>query len=357
MITVDRPAFYANERFTEWCGLSTDDKSNLTPSNGDEFYEIDTGKLYKFDEEANNWVEQPIGGSSEETVTSVNGKTGAVTLTASDVNALPSTTTIPTNVVQYTAQTLTDTQKTQARTNIGAGTSNFSGSYNDLTNKPTIPDTSGLMIKSNPTGTGSLSMNRKSGSATGAGSVTLGMDCTASGADSVAEGLNTNAKGTASHAEGSSSTADGYAGHAEGAGTYSCGLGQHVEGVYNVHDTVDAETNKATYAHILGNGTVDFSAGSYTMSNAHTIDWDGNAWFAGDVYVGSTSGTNKDGGSKKLITASVTEVLDMNSNRIANLAAPTNDTDAATKAYVDALKTLIDKLTERVSALETASGS
>lgn len=39
----------------------------------------------------------------------------------------------------YTAQTLTEEQKTQARANIGAGTSNFSGSYNDLTHKPNIP--------------------------------------------------------------------------------------------------------------------------------------------------------------------------------------------------------------------------
>lgn len=43
------------------------------------------------------------------------------------------------NAVQYVAQSLTDEQKAQARENIGAGTSSFSGSYNDLTNKPTIP--------------------------------------------------------------------------------------------------------------------------------------------------------------------------------------------------------------------------
>lgn len=43
------------------------------------------------------------------------------------------------NAVQYVAQTLTDEQKAQARKNIGAGTSSFSGSYNDLTSKPTIP--------------------------------------------------------------------------------------------------------------------------------------------------------------------------------------------------------------------------
>lgn len=43
------------------------------------------------------------------------------------------------DAVTYTAQTLTDEQKTQARANIGAGTSNFSGSYNDLNDKPNIP--------------------------------------------------------------------------------------------------------------------------------------------------------------------------------------------------------------------------
>lgn len=41
------------------------------------------------------------------------------------------------NYVKYTAQTLTDAQKSQARSNIGAGTSDFSGSYNDLSDKPT----------------------------------------------------------------------------------------------------------------------------------------------------------------------------------------------------------------------------
>ncbi len=43
------------------------------------------------------------------------------------------------DTVKYTAQTLTNAQKEQVRSNIGAGTSNFSGSYNDLTNKPNIP--------------------------------------------------------------------------------------------------------------------------------------------------------------------------------------------------------------------------
>lgn len=139
------------------------------------------------------------GGQDPETgVSSVNGKTGAVVLTASDVGALPNTTTIPTktsqldndsgfidssaldgyakttdiptktsqltnnsgfitandvpvqsvdgatgavvtNAVKTISQSLTDTQKAQARTNIGAGTSSFDGNYESLSNKPTIP--------------------------------------------------------------------------------------------------------------------------------------------------------------------------------------------------------------------------
>ena len=51
------------------------------------------------------------------------------------------------STVQYVSQTLTDAQKTQARTNIGAGTSNFSGNYNELSNKPTIPSVSNFITK------------------------------------------------------------------------------------------------------------------------------------------------------------------------------------------------------------------
>ena len=63
--------------------------------------------------------------------------------------------------------------------------------------------------------------------------------------------------------------------------------------VYSVKNLND---NKGEYVHITGNGT------SSVPSNAHTLDWNGNAWYSGDVYVGSTSGTNKDEGSKKLAT-------------------------------------------------------
>jgi hypothetical protein len=46
------------------------------------------------------------------------------------------------NAVAYTVQTLTEEQKAQARVNIGVGESDFSGSYNDLIDKPNIPSIS-----------------------------------------------------------------------------------------------------------------------------------------------------------------------------------------------------------------------
>lgn len=100
----------------------------------------------------------------------------------------------------------------------------------------------------------------------------------ATGSSSHAEGQNTNASGVASHAEGENSTASGSYSHAEGENTRASSKNQHVQGRFNKEDS------SGTYAHIVGNGESDSS-----RSNAHTIDWDGNAWFAGDVYVGGTS--------------------------------------------------------------------
>jgi hypothetical protein len=116
-----------------------------------------------------NWQELlvPTGG-----VQSVNGQTGAVNLTASDVGALPDTTDIPVinhgtlyftrnggivnsftnnqvndsyfdismppDTLYYGEMDLDEDQKRQARTNIGAGTSNFSGYFQDLQRLPSL---------------------------------------------------------------------------------------------------------------------------------------------------------------------------------------------------------------------------
>lgn len=156
------------------------------------------------------------------------------------------------------------------------------------------------MTEYKPTGSGSLSLNRRDGSTVGLNSVAIGDNVAATGDFSHAEGKDNNASGNASHAEGIGTTASGMAAsHAEGfettasgatshaEGQYGTASGeashvegyetlassqyQHVQGKYNIEDTNDV------YAHIVGNGT------SSERSNAHTLDWDGNAWYAGDL--------------------------------------------------------------------------
>lgn len=99
----------------------------------------------------------------------------------------------------------------------------------------------------------------------------------AMGASSHVEGLHTLAIGAQSHAEGFSTSAKGDYSHAEGQYTISNGRSQHVQGEYNIPDTQGSKTTRGKYAHIVGNGT------SASASNAHTLDWDGNAWYAGSV--------------------------------------------------------------------------
>ena len=141
--------------------------------------------------------------------------------------------------------------------------------------------------------------------ASGDSSHAEGQVTTASGSYSHAEGYNTTASGNHSHAEGNGTTAYGYFSHAEGNGTTARKKSQHVQGEFNIlDDAVGMSNMRGKYAHIVGNGTSDTA-----RSNAHTLDWDGNGWFQGDVYVGSTSGTNMDDGSKKLATEEYVSTL------------------------------------------------
>ena len=145
-----------------------------------------------------------------------------------------------------------------------------------------------------------------------------GKNTTASGNNTHAEGAGTTASMSCAHAEGDGSRANAYASHAEGSytaatansshaegfktkayGNYSHAEGYytiaegdyiHSQGVYNIN-------LHEPYLHIVGNGTSEDN-----RSNAHTLDSYGDAWYAGNVYVGSTSGKNRDEGSKKLAT-------------------------------------------------------
>ena len=130
--------------------------------------------------------------------------------------------------------------------------------------------------------------------ASGDSSHAEGDNTTASGEDSHAEGGYTKASGKYAHAEGYKTTASGYASHAEGeytkaSGKYAHAEGyhttartnsQHVQGKYNIEDTTN------TYAHIVGGGTSNTD-----RKNIHTLDWNGNAVFSGDVVATKSDGT------------------------------------------------------------------
>lgn len=103
---------------------------------------------------------------------------------------------------------------------------------------------------------------------------------TASGYASHIEGGGCYAQGSCSHAEGLATTAKGGYSHTEGRFTIAGSSNQHVEGVANIEDTA------GDYIHIAGNGSFE------KRSNAYTLDWDGNAWYAGKIYVGGTGQTD-----------------------------------------------------------------
>lgn len=113
--------------------------------------------------------------------------------------------------------------------------------------------------------------------ATGDASHSEGNGTTASGINAHAEGEGTSAQGRASHAEGKNCEAVGDYSHAEGIGTFARADAQSVIGKYNEKDI------NWNYVHIVGNGNSDAD-----RKNIHTLDWNGNAWFAGNLKIGGT---------------------------------------------------------------------
>lgn len=104
-------------------------------------------------------------------------------------------------------------------------------------------------------------------------SIAMGGGAKAIGSASFALGYNTISSGNyGSFAEGYGSNASGDSSHAEGRYTRALSTDQHVQGKYNALDSA------SKYAHIVGNGTSDTA-----RSNAHTLDWNGNAWYQGKV--------------------------------------------------------------------------
>ena len=114
-----------------------------------------------------------------------------------------------------------------------------------------------------------------------------------------AEGCSTTASGYNAHAEGQNTIASGYYSHAEGYGTAALGSSSHVQGKFNKSDT----ENK--YAHIVGNGT------QYSPSNAHTLDWNGNGWYAGDITATGFKIQNPDGTLKDVASQDQATSIDI----------------------------------------------
>ena len=161
----------------------------------------------------------------------------------------------------------------------------------DLTTYLKTTDADTKYAKLEKYGDTTINIGRKSGTTVGVNSTAEGFNTTASDNYSHAEGGYTTASGNYSHAEGSSTTASGQCTHAEGQGSKANGIAshaegwstiasgnqQHVQGQFNIEDTSNQ------YSHIVGNGSIK------GRSNAHTLDWSGNAWYQGNIKTGGTS--------------------------------------------------------------------
>lgn len=133
-----------------------------------------------------------------------------------------------------------------------------------------------------------------------------GDSCAASGADSHAEGAICVANGDCSHAEGYSTTASGHYSHTSGSGTYAASISQTVIGAYNAIDIDGYPTTRSTNAFIIGNGHSEDD-----RSNAHTVTWDGAAWYAGDVTCDAVQGNHENLYSMRAIGAVVASTPSM----------------------------------------------
>ena len=180
--------------------------------------------------------------------------------------------------------------------------------------------------------------------ALGKASHTEGIETIAQGRTSHAEGYKTtamekghaegvlNIAGYCAHAEGEQTQANGPYTHTEGYKTIASGKFQHIQGKFNIEDT----ENK--YAHIIGNGHNDAE-----RSNAHTVDWDGNAWFAGDVKAGDVS--------LQSLMPTVIEGLNSKADKATTLSGY-GITDTYTKEEVDDKFDDIDIALDRIISIQ-----
>lgn len=176
-------------------------------------------------------------------------------------------------------------------------------------------------------------------SAPGNGSISLGG--VADGVASVAEGFGaTHSDSQCAHAEGSFTHAHGWVSHVEGYANTAYRM-QHVQGRRAVEDP------NSIYADIVGNGSQDGS----DRSNAYALDWYGNAYFDGDVFVQGDGKTLTFDGAKKVATeeyvdTKVAELVDNapeTLNTLKEVADALNENASTTEALNQAIGNKVDK--------------
>ena len=179
----------------------------------------------------------------------------------------------------------------------------------------------------------------------------------ATGNGSHAEGAGALAEGEVSHAEGASTTASGRCSHAEGYQTTAAGAYSHVSGIQNVLDSYDSWTEWSVGTYVVGdkvkrtrivdeqtvvegyvcstansdaewtpshwenqNGRMNFAeivgngTGNEAKSNARALDWEGNEYLKGDVYVGCNEDSS--GGTKLLKETDIVFATDAHTNAL-----------------------------------------
>ena len=161
----------------------------------------------------------------------------------------------------------------------------FSGSYNDLSDKPTTAttDTDGLMSAEDKTkldgaddtyalkakyGDTTINVGRLRNSTVGRYSTAEGTATTASAFASHAEGQETIASGENSHAEGYKATASSKEAHAEGGHTTASGRDSHAEGYYT---TASGDCSHAGGVHTKALHYCEVAHGKYNESNDDTL--------------------------------------------------------------------------------------
>lgn len=127
------------------------------------------------------------------------------------------------------------------------------------------------------------------------------------------EGIVCESSGQGSHAEGYYTVASGQRSHSEGYFTEAASQYQHVQGKCNVVDS------SGTYAHIVGNGS-----NKNARSNAYTLDWKGNGWYAGKLSQEGTPTENKDLATKKYVDDKVSSLPQISFNENGELVVTIN---------------------------------